>query len=96
MRKSNELNNIKEKYERYTTYTGGLMIGYDSNFLSEYIKKIGKLVLGNIDDRNKKDVEETLKKSLINGKTFYENAPEYIRKEMEEYEENLEKGIFID
>lgn len=80
MRKSNELNNIKEKYERYTTYTGGLMIGYDSNFLSEYIKKIGKLVLGNIDDRNKKDVEETLKKSLINGKTFYENAPEYIRK----------------
>lgn len=80
MRKSNELNNIKEKYERYTTYTGGLMIGYDSNFLSEYIKKIGKLVLGDIDDRNKKDVEETLKKSLINGKTFYENAPEYIRK----------------
>jgi hypothetical protein len=61
MRKSNELNNIKEKYERYTTYTGGLMIGYDSNFLSEYIKKIGKLVLGNIDDKNKKDVEETLK-----------------------------------
>jgi hypothetical protein len=37
------------------------MIGYDSNFLSEYIKKIGKLVLGNIDDKNKKDVEETLK-----------------------------------
>lgn len=63
------------------------MIGYDSNFLSEYIKKIGKLVLGNIDDKNKKDVEETLKKSLINGKTFYENAPEYIRKEMEGYKE---------
>lgn len=96
MRKSNELNNVKEKYERYTTYTGGLMIGYNSNFLSEYIKKIGKLLLGNIDDKNKKDVEETLKKSLINGKTFYENASEYIRKEMEEYEENLEKGIFVD
>lgn len=96
MRKINELNNIKEKYERYTTYTGGLMIGYDSNFLREYIKKIGKLLLGNIDDINKKDVEETLKKSLINGKTFYENAPGYIRKEMEEYEENLEKGIFVD
>ena len=59
MRKSNELNNIKEKYERYTTYTGGLMIRYDSNFLNEYIKKIGNLLLGNIDSRNQKDVEET-------------------------------------
>ena len=45
MRKSNELNNIKEKYERYTTYTGGLMIRYDSNFLSEYIKKGRKIIL---------------------------------------------------
>ena len=52
MRKSNELNNIKEKYERYTTYTGGLMIRYDSNLLNEYIKKVGKLFLGNIDSRN--------------------------------------------
>lgn len=43
---------IDEKYERYTTYTGGLMIRYDSNLLNEYIKKVGKLFLGNIDSRN--------------------------------------------
>lgn len=81
---------------KYKTYPGGFMIIYNNPLLDEYIKKIEDLTLGNIDEKNEKDVIKTLKKSLTNGKTFYENAPDYIRKSMEEYEEDIEKGIFID
>ena len=81
---------------KYKIYPGGFMIIYNNPLLDEYVKKIGDLTLGNIDKKKAKDVIKTLEKSLINGKTFYENAPDYIRKSMEEYEEDIEKGIFID
>lgn len=38
------------------------------------------------------DAVEAARKSLQNGKTFFENAPEYIQKQMIEEQENLERG----
>ena len=48
---------------KYKTYPGGLMIIYNNPLLDEYIKKIGDLTLGKIDEKKEKDVIKTLKKS---------------------------------
>lgn len=66
---------------------------YTSDLLEEYIDRIEDLNILEPFDASEKEIESILERSLRNGKTFYENAPENIREDMRLYEKRLREGV---
>lgn len=67
-------------------------------FTPEELKKRPALEYSRIwiksrDEKFNADCIEAIKKSLENSKTFFENAPEYIQKEMIQEKKDLENGV---
>ena len=66
---------------------------YKNPLYDEYKRKIQEDLELSEPFENEDDVIETLKLSLENGKTFYENAKPYMKKQMEDIENNIENGV---
>ena len=83
---------------KYNHYGPGFGTTLNNDLLKAYHEKIdSKLEIFDFDmtAKQRKDIEDTLQKSLKNGKTFYSNAPEYIRESMREYERLMKEGVLF-
>ena len=83
------------KYNHYGPGYGPLL---DSHLLREYQDKIDanfEICDFDMSDQERRDIHNTLQQSLRNGRTFYSNAPEYIRHRMREYEARLREGVIF-
>ena len=81
------------KYNHYGPGYGPLM---EDPLIEEYRKRIDsqfEITESLITLEERKDIEQTLEKSLDNGKSFYSNAPEYIRRRMREYQKMVEEDV---
>ncbi|MEG1501988.1 MAG: hypothetical protein RR203_02605 [Synergistaceae bacterium] len=81
---------------KYQHFGDGYGCGYESENFSKYREKIDKnltITWGYFDKKTETDIEQTLHKSLENGVDFYNNAPDYIKKDMEEYKRLVERGV---
>ena len=77
---------------KYNYLGGGFGFNYEHPKLEEYKKKIDSNLVIELPYSEKylEDVLKTIERSLENWKDFYTNAPNYIKRKMEEMAEILE------
>lgn len=82
---------------KYDYLGGGFGFNYEHPKLEEYKKKIDPNLVIELPYSEKylEDVLETIERSLENGKDFYTNAPNHIKRKMEEIAEILEDSDTI-
>lgn len=82
---------------KYNYLGGGFGFNYEHPKLEEYRKKIDPNLVIELpySDKYLDDVLETIDKSLENGKDFYTNAPNHIKRKMEDIAEMLEDTDII-
>lgn len=84
--------------KKYNHYGGGRGLTFEHPLLTEYQQKIDStfsIIDNYFSDKELKDIEKTLKLSLENGKDFYTNAPDYMKKQMEECLQLLQGGVLF-
>lgn len=68
---------------------------FNSEIYNKYLNKIDsdlEIFKSNYSEKELNDIYETLQKSLENGQDFYTNSKPYMKKRMEDYVKELEKG----
>lgn len=89
---------FSESSYEYSVYGRGYGKLFEHPLYEEYKNKIDKyLIIFEQEFSNKelKNILDTLRLSLENGKDFYSNAKSYMKKKMEEYNESLnEETLF--
>lgn len=90
--------NFEESPYKYSVYGGGYGKSFEHVLYEEYENKIDRHLIifeQEFSDEELKDILDTLKKSLENGKDFYSNAKPYMKEKMEEYNKMLDEGILF-
>lgn len=80
----------------YNHYGAGFGVKFNHPLYEQYRKEIQSDLTIVLDGtENEELILKILKESLENKKTFYENAPEKIKKSMKEYKKLTDQGVLF-